>query len=238
MHAERHRRSSGSFGGHHPPHALDDPGVRRRGRPRRESTEQAIVQAVLELVVRVGVSGVTIEAVAARAKVAKTTVYRRWSTKADMILDAVSSIKGTVVVPPPGGTVRDDLIHVLNALRVNAEQTIAGQLMAKICAELRNDPVLGDMYWERLIRPQRTVVVGILERGVREGIVDPGLDLDLITEMLAAPLVLRRALWPRPLPDASVELIVDVVLSGSAPRPGVGQDSVHDDAGTAPPWRE
>src|SRR5437879_4279834 len=80
------------------------------GRPRSERAEKAIIEATLDLLVEeAGVAGMTIEAVASRAGVGKTTIYRRWANKEALIIDALATLKGPV--PPLAGvSVRDDLI--------------------------------------------------------------------------------------------------------------------------------
>jgi len=94
---------------------MPDP-PRSPGRPRSAAADAAIQAAVVELLDEAGYAGLTFEAVAARAGVAKTTVYRRWPTKQDLAFDAISQLKGPL--PKLGGvSVRDDLLTLMQHMR-------------------------------------------------------------------------------------------------------------------------
>ena len=90
--------------------------ARPAGRPRSEKAERAIIEATLDLIGEgMGVSELSIEAIASRAGVGKTTIYRRWSNKEDLVVDALATLKAPM--PRLSGTsVRDDLISWLEAL--------------------------------------------------------------------------------------------------------------------------
>src|SRR5580692_10743847 len=94
-------------------------GPRRPGRPRSERADRAIIEATLSLLAESGAAGLCIEKVAARAGVGKSTIYRRWPGKEDLLLHAMASLK--VPLPEPRGrSVREDLKAVLGAM---AEQS-------------------------------------------------------------------------------------------------------------------
>ncbi|HXC23362.1 MAG TPA: helix-turn-helix domain-containing protein, partial [Solirubrobacteraceae bacterium] len=92
---------------------------RRPGRPRSEQAEQAIIDAALELFGERGVDGVCVEAVAARAGVGKATIYRRWSSKEDLLIAALSTMKSPLR-QPRGDSVREDLIQIVTAIAKDA----------------------------------------------------------------------------------------------------------------------
>src|SRR5882762_3584246 len=104
---------------------------RRPGRPRSAATDEAILDAAVDLLSEQGFLALTIEAVAARAGVAKTTLYRRWSNKDDLLLDAVSCLKGPPF-DPPGGSVRDDTLYMLTRMRDGWFKGRFGRLMSRL----------------------------------------------------------------------------------------------------------
>ena len=83
-----------------------------RGRPRSSEAERAILDATVALYAERGMAGLSVEAVAARAGVAKTTIYRRWPSKEELVLAAVTAARGPAP-EPPGASVRDDLLFLL-----------------------------------------------------------------------------------------------------------------------------
>lgn len=190
--------------------------ARRRGRPRSERAERAIIEAALDLLACHGVAGLSIEAVAQRAGVAKTTVYRRWARKYDLILDVIASVKGPVV-RPPGGPVRDDLVFLLAAASRNSTRTRAGRLIAKLVGEARDHPELVDLFLRRIVIPRNSVIRQVLQRGAGEGLIRADADLDLAVQLLISPVIVRSCFASQPVSRERIEGIVDTVLAGLAP---------------------
>lgn len=187
------------------------------GRPRSEEAERAILDAALDLLARCGVAGLSIEAVAAHASVAKTTVYRRWSSKTELVLAALAQMKGPIV-QPPGVSVREDLLYLMRYACRSWHRPEA-QIFARLVAEADQHPEIGEQYWQRIIKPRREVMYGVLRRGIDEGLIRPDADLELIHEMLIAPVVMGRLHeGVRGRTDAQVEQLVDAVLAGWGPR--------------------
>jgi AcrR family transcriptional regulator len=195
------------------------------GRPRSEEAERAILDAVLDLLARHGISGLSIEAVAAHACVAKTTVYRRWSSKTELVLAALTQMKGPIV-GPPGDSVRGDLLHVVRSACRTLRSSPEAQIFARLVAEARQHPEIGEQYWKRVIRPRREILLGVLRRGVEERLIRPDADLELMSEMLIAPVVVGQLHGAaRRLSERQQEQLVDAVLAGWAPNAGGGNTS-------------
>ncbi|MEN3305694.1 MAG: hypothetical protein V7603_1896 [Micromonosporaceae bacterium] len=188
------------------------------GRPRSARADEAIIDAVLDLLTEgTPPKALSIEAVAARAGVGKATIYRRWSNKESLIVDAVASMKGDLPALP-GESLRDDLIALLRPVG-QPNTTRAGQIMPCLISEIRRSPELSSI-WQKLTEPRRELVRTVLRRGIDAGELRPDLDVDITMAMLVGPLVARNALlWNSQLdlPDL-VERLVDAVLAGSAPR--------------------
>ena len=192
---------------------------RRPGRPRSRRADDAIAAATVELLQRHGVSGLSIEAVARRAGVAKTTIYRRWPTKKELALDVLARVAGPILQPPAGGSVRDDLIFVLAAAWSKQRDPSRGSLLTRrLIGEADAYPDLAEDYLARVIGPRRQRLVAILRRGVDEGVIRPDADLNLAAEALVAPILISA--WipfgPRIKPPQIPDL-VDLILAGLLP---------------------
>jgi AcrR family transcriptional regulator len=187
---------------------------RAPGRPRSEQVERAIVEATLDLLARHGVSGASIEAVASEAGVAKTTIYRRWPSKDELILDALARLKGPIPLPP-GASVRDDVIFLLTATCRNATETRNGLILPKLIGEARDHPALLGEYFRRIVTPRRKVFQEVLRRGIAEGLLRPDVDLELAAEAFVAPVLNRCMVHPEPaLSDGQIAELVDLLLDG------------------------
>jgi len=188
-----------------------------RGRPRSAEAEQAIREAAAELLSERGIGGFSVEAVAARAGVAKTTIYRRWPTKEQLVVAVVAGLKAPADVAAPGESVRADLLHVL---RDTARYDRSGRwtrLMNRLLVEADEYPELVADIWRQSVGPRRAYLVGILRRGVEEGVIRPGTDLELLTDMVLSPVTSRIRLRRGPPTDTQLEQLVDILLRGAAP---------------------
>jgi AcrR family transcriptional regulator len=190
--------------------------ARRLGRPRSEQAEQAILDATMELMAAHGFRALTIEAVAARAGVAKTTVYRRWGGKDELVLDVLSRLKGPVA-SPAGQGVRDDLVLLLDRVRQQWISGPHGRLMQQLSAEGLEQPDLYRQFRERLIAPRHAVLLSVLQAGVDQGLIRVDLELRWVLDLLVAPIVAAAFTHQGPLTRRQVEFNVDTVLAGLAP---------------------
>ena len=189
---------------------------RRPGRPRSEVAEQSILAAAVELIADCGYSGFTVEAVAARAGVAKTTVYRRWSGKDELIFDAINAMKGPIP-ELPGGSVRDELLYLMEKMRESWLDSTHGRMMRRLAADGSERPDAYRMFRDRLVAPRQAVTRSVLERGVAEGAIRADADLATVIDMLAAPIVIAVMTHQERLTRKQVEFVVDTVLAGLAP---------------------
>ncbi|SDI92742.1 transcriptional regulator, TetR family [Frankineae bacterium MT45] len=186
------------------------------GRPRRDATDSAILDATTELLAEIGWTGLTVEGVAARAGVAKTTIYRRWPGKDELALEAINRLKGPIV-RAPGGSVRDDLVFLMERMRRHWVNSQHGRIMRRVLADGNDRPDVYRTMRERLIRPRQEVTRAVLERGVAEGSIATGVDLDWVVSALAAPVILAVLTHQPRVTRAMIEFNVDMVLRGVAP---------------------
>jgi AcrR family transcriptional regulator len=183
-----------------------------RGRPRDEAKDREILVATRQLFSQVGYGALTIEGVAARAEVARTTIYRRWPTKLDLVM-AVLDLVFENAAEPSSGNLRDDLIALeLENLEVfdSPGFRIAGPVLI---SDLASYPDFAAAYRSHMIEGRREAFLRVLRRGVEQGDLRPATDLGLAMDQLTGPL-LYRALWRGlPLPRQMAEEIVDTILA-------------------------
>ena len=194
-----------------PDSAQADQDRKAPGRPRSARADEAIIEAVLDLLAEgTPFDALSIEAVAARAGVGKATIYRRWSNKDALIFDAVRTVKGEPAVLP-GTSVRDDLIALLRPVG-KAEHTRAGQIMPCLMAELQRSPELNNIF-QRITEPRRQLSREVLQRGIDEGVLRPDIDIEIVIAMLTGPLIAYRMLhWnPGLNREDLVERLVDTL---------------------------
>jgi len=196
-----------------------DPEKRTPGRPRSARAEQAIIDAVLELIAEgVAIEALSVEAVAARAGVGKATIYRRWPSKEELVVEAVASLK----VPLPdvaGNSVREDLITLLRATAQETGTPRPG-VMSCVLSQVQRSPQLYGWY-QRAIEPRRECVRDVLRRGIELGELRADLDLEVTLGLLTAPVILQRMVRWNPHLDGPdlPERVVDSVLGGAARQP-------------------
>ncbi len=161
----------------------------------------------------------SMEGVAARAGVGKTTIYRRWDSKEDLVMDAVACHL-TTVEDPDTGSLREDLVHVLTTFQQTVRTTPLGYVFPRMVAEVAEGSDLGRLYARRVIEPRRQMLRAILLRGVERGELPPGTDLELGLELIMGPVMLRRLFGKPPTRGAAAgsERHVDVVLAGLRAR--------------------
>lgn len=178
--------------------------------PRVERSRRVILSAALDLFGEEGYGGLTIEAVAARAGVGKSTIYRHWSGKLGLIEDAIRTLKAPLP-PPEEGSVRERVVGLLVQMATQlGDSTWSRCLPAMIDAAERDAEVLAI---HRNIATERfKVLVDLLAEGVATREVPEGTDLALLAECLVGPIIVRRLLLHEPLDPAAVPALVDQVL--------------------------
>jgi AcrR family transcriptional regulator len=196
------------------------PAVRAPGRPRSAKVDEAIVKAVLDLLTEgATVESLSIEAIAARAGVGKATIYRRWSGKDALLVDAVGSLKGPLPTPT-GESVREDLLLLLRHGPRKSQQRFA-QVASCLAPGVQHSPERYRLY-QGLVEPRREAMREVLRHGVRTGELRADLDLEVAVAVLTAPVLIQKMLrWHPGLDDATLpERVVDLVLAGLAQPAG------------------
>jgi len=180
--------------------------------PRRRScrAESAILQATVALLGEVGFSGLTIDGIAARAGVGKATIYRHWSSKAEVAVEAFKAFIPPLDDPDTGSfadDVRAVLLQIVDGL---TNSPLAGILPSLVEAAER-DPDL-----ERLFKEfgsgRRAVLLGVFARAAARGELRHGLDPDVAIDVLVGPIFTRRLITRAPVTRKHANAVLDLVL--------------------------
>ncbi|MFD5424590.1 TetR/AcrR family transcriptional regulator [Streptomyces sp. NPDC127084] len=189
-----------------------------RGRPRSEAAERAIRTAVVGLLEDgVPLGEISIERLARTAGVGKATIYRRWSGKEELFVEVLRDIE-----PPepalPGTSARDDLVVMLESVRVRGLAHRSSALLHNVLAQMKSHPKLWAAYVATVIDPRRATVLQILRRGIAGGELRADVDIDLINDLIVGPILVRAVMRPdAPLPEDLAERMVAAVLDGLSP---------------------
>lgn len=187
---------------------------RAPGRPRSVECSEAICRATLDVLAEDGLVGVTMEAVAARAGVGKATIYRRWSGKDDLLVEAVGRLDEPVR-PPLTGSVRGDLIALVGSAWEHTQSTVTARIMPRLLDHGVSHPDLLTRYREQVIGPRRRRIAEVLRGGVLAGELRADLDIELAIDVLVGPVIYRSLTRPdEPVPANFPDRVVDTVLGG------------------------
>lgn len=196
----------------------------RPGRRRDHSRDPEILDAAIEVLAEEGYDGMTMEMVAARAKAGKATLYRRWPSKGELVVDAVACMKSRDLDLdnlPDTGTLRGDLVAMIKP-RTLEEADRKMQVMAGLMSVLSRSPELVDAINSAIVAPRAEVNRRLLERAVDRGEISADVDIPTIALVAPSMTAYRLLVTQRPVDREYLLSIIDgVVLPAvglSAPR--------------------
>jgi AcrR family transcriptional regulator len=185
-----------------------------RGRPPDPSREAAILEAALEGLAEHGYDRLTMDEIAALAHAGKGALYRRWSSKAALVVDAVIAwrLARAPIEVPDTGSVRGDLDAALAAMREfdERDQAMLGVFLGLVTAAHR-DSVLAEVIDSNLLEMPRRALREVFDRGVRRGEISPDRDLSLVPDMIFG-LNFLRSVTGKPLDRAFIRRVFDSVV--------------------------
>lgn len=187
---------------------------------RSERSRQAILAATRELIDEVGYAKTSIEAIAARAGVGKQTIYRWWPSKGAVIFDsflALSEGSDHEMTLPDTGDLRADLRQVMRATVAEFADPAFEKPIRALNTEIINDPNLAELYRDKLARPVDEAKKARLRSAQDAGQLAADADLDLVLEVLYAPLFQRWLLRTGPLTPEYADSLVELTLRAFAP---------------------
>lgn len=187
------------------------------GRPRSSQSHQAILQATLELLAEAGFEAMSIEAIAARAGVGKTTIYRRYSGKEELVADAIESIRQDVVIPNTGNLWSDIDALIENAAQITLTP-LGRQTVAMIISSASSNSQFAQIYWDKYLQPRRQAFASVLKRAKARNEVQEDLDPGLIFDTMSA-IMLYALIFP-PIAESwevYVRRTLYLLLKGASP---------------------
>jgi AcrR family transcriptional regulator len=196
-------------------------GIRKPGRPRSAQAHKAIINATLELFAEEGYQGLSIEEVAARAGVGKTTIYRRWPSKEELVMEAIRHVQVDVPVIDTGNF-RNDLVALLQTVYqgfMAHPYPFLGKLVFQFIGEYQANPEIFRDALTHLIFPRFQRFCRMVEQAQARGEIRGDLDPELVLELVAGSLyfrwIMRDLLQTSPTSTVDwIEQVVDAIVQG------------------------
>ena len=189
---------------------------------RSDRARIAVLHAADDLLVERGYAAVTVEGIAARAGVAKQTIYRWWPSKFDVLMDTfLQDAEGALRIPDTGSTAGDLRQHLRQLARF-LTQSPAGKVMLALIGQAQHDEAMAAVFRRRFLDERRALDRSILERGLARGDIRPDTDLDLAIDLIYGPVYHRVLLTGLPVDPSYTDGLIDNVLAAiavSAPNP-------------------
>jgi AcrR family transcriptional regulator len=202
-------------------HADEQEG-RKAGRPRSVEAHQAILDATLSLLSTQGFDAMSIEEVATRAGVGKTTIYRWWASKEALALEALQSLYARRRPIIDTGDLRHDLITMMEDFiqLMEEEGVLLENLTFKLLGELKTHPDLLKMFYSRIVEPRLQQFVQLVERAQERGELRQDLDPLVLYGLFCGPCFYRMLLSGKIAPYGPhwAKQVVDAALNGAAVR--------------------
>jgi AcrR family transcriptional regulator len=183
------------------------------GRKRDPSRDAAILEATLDILAEAGYAGLTVDMVAAAAGAGKATVYRRWPTKTDLVLDAISRVDAgqlDLEALPDTGTLRGDFQALLDS--GGGDDGRRFRIMAGLTSMLADQPGLGEAADAALIGPWAAANLALIRRAVQRGEVTSDADVEALARVVPTMAAYRVCIQRLPIPNEFIASLIDGVL--------------------------
>jgi len=187
--------------------------VRRRPGGRSARVQVAVFEATFQLLEERGYERLSMASIAERAGVHETSLYRRWKTKEQLVLDAVNHRVAQDIPVPDTGALRSDLIAVLQSLQLFLQSRV-GQALFQTAGATLHLPELCALRQERW-RQRRAQLQILFDRAITRGEVSPQVDCQFLLEMLSGIMYMRLFVVNEPVDEMLPERVVDLILSGA-----------------------
>lgn len=194
------------------------PQPRRPGRRRDHTRDPEILDAALQVLAETGYDGMTIDMVAARAKAGKATLYRRWPSKAELVVEAVAGMtKGGVDLAalPDTGTLRGDLVAMIKPHTIeDGERKL--RIMAGLMSMLSRQPDLAETVNAAIVEPRAAVTRILMRRAADRGEISPDCDIETLSLITPSMAAYRTLVLKKPVSRAFLIALIDNVLLPAA----------------------
>jgi AcrR family transcriptional regulator len=183
----------------------------RGGRPRDPSRDGVIRAAILRLLAEVGYGALTMDAVASEAGVGKATIYRRWRTKQDLVVDTISDLNRAEAAVPDTGSLEGDLRAMMHQM-VSMITGPTGAATLSLLSTVPHQPALARAFQEGPLAVWRQAFQDLWARAEQRGEIRPGVTNSILAETTSALLVQRWLLTGRPVDEAYADEVLETVV--------------------------
>jgi AcrR family transcriptional regulator len=191
------------------------------GLRRRTSTRDRMLSAAAQILRHDGYARLTMERVAAESGVAKTTLYRRWPTKAALCMDLYLDVAGQELCDPDTGDVANDLEQIADTVIRLQTRTVAGPALIGLIAEAQLNPATRAPFLAEFADRRREVTRLVLRRAIERGELRPDTDIDLVIDALGGAVTFRLLQGHAPLTTTFIKRLVALVLCGCGRLPAL-----------------
>jgi AcrR family transcriptional regulator len=181
---------------------------------RQAKTRDRVLAAAERILRRDGYARLTMEGVAVASGAAKTTVYRRWPTKAALCMELYLDVAARELHDPDTGNVADDLKRIANTVVHLHTRTIAGPALIGLIAEAQVNPATRAPFLAEFADRRRTVTRLVLRRAIARGELRAGTDVDLVIDAMGGATTFRLLQGHAPLTAKFTNALVTLLLSG------------------------
>ncbi|MBS1836552.1 MAG: TetR/AcrR family transcriptional regulator [Actinobacteria bacterium] len=192
--------------------------ARAPGRPRDPHVDQAILDAAVGLLSDGGIEALSVEAVACRAGVSRTSVYRRYADRIDLMEAVFNAAAAAKPEPPDTGSVRTDMLQLVEQLRAALLESDAGSMLPAMLSAARENPEVR-VALERFTGSRRSPTVEVIRRGIERGELRADTDADLLADTLVGSVIYRLLMRNGTFGARRAEQLVDLLVGGAGARP-------------------
>lgn len=203
--------------------------VRRSpGRPRDASREKAILAETLALLGETGFAGLTVDAVVARAKVSKATIYRRWATKEELAIAAFDLLP--LIEVPETGDLENDILGYVDQYFEYLGTTSLPSVLPALVSEAMHNEVLAERLYETIKR-RRASGIAMIQRAIDRGELPAGTNPAIAHELIVGPMVQRSFFEPWNLRREDFATMAKIIVAGLKAAPaGAGGPATSSEA--------
>jgi AcrR family transcriptional regulator len=188
--------------------------MRAAVKTKRTKTRDRALSAAAEILRGEGYARLTMERVAAESGVAKTTLYRRWSTKGALCMDLYLDLAGRELAMPDTGTIAGDLKRIIETVVHLQTKTVAGPAFLGLIAEAQLNPDTREAFLAEFAERRREVTRAVVKRAIQRGEIRRGTDVDLFIDALGGAVTFRLLQGHAPLTPKFATALIALLLDG------------------------
>jgi AcrR family transcriptional regulator len=181
------------------------------GRPRSEETKKLILSTSYQMLLELGFKAVTVDGIALRTGVSKATIYKWWPNKAAVVVDGFFDASEMLLQIPDTGSAKEDIFIQVNNLAAFFTSS-KGKIVTELIAEGQFDSNIASEYQKRYFQPRRQITRQILERGIGRNQVNKDIDIELVIDIIYAPIFYRLMITGDKIDKGYIDKVLEQTL--------------------------